>query len=100
MPERYAKRALTDQANLTLMEFNQQLLDAVQTRKNHARLPMAHKNIGTPSLSGMMKISFIFNDERRIGPENARVLQRETIDMNPLRTSCRCFPAASQGERD
>lgn len=33
MPERYAKRALTDQANLTLMEFNQQLLDAVQTRK-------------------------------------------------------------------
>ncbi|MBK6907708.1 MAG: hypothetical protein IPH08_11765 [Rhodocyclaceae bacterium] len=33
MPELYAKRALTDQANVTLMEFNQRLLDAVQERK-------------------------------------------------------------------
>ncbi|MBP6132707.1 hypothetical protein [Thauera sp.] len=35
MPEHYAKRALTDQANVTLMEFNQHLLDAVQARKQY-----------------------------------------------------------------
>lgn len=33
MPEHYAKRALADQANITLMEFNQRLLDAAQERK-------------------------------------------------------------------
>lgn len=33
MPELYAKRALTDQANVTLQEFNQRLLDARQARK-------------------------------------------------------------------
>lgn len=88
MPERYAKRALTDQANLTLMEFNQQLLDAVQTRKNHARLPMAYKNIGNTVIEWDDGTPFIFTMKEESGPENARVLQRETIDMNPLRTSC------------
>lgn len=33
MPELYAARALAEQANVTLMEFNQSLLDAVQARK-------------------------------------------------------------------
>jgi integrase len=33
MPEHYAKRALTDQANVTLVEFNQRLLDAAKERK-------------------------------------------------------------------
>jgi hypothetical protein len=33
MPEFYAARALSDNANVVLMEFNQSLLDAVQARK-------------------------------------------------------------------
>lgn len=38
MPELYAARALSDSANIVLMEFNQSLLDAVQARKREREL--------------------------------------------------------------
>lgn len=38
MPELYAARALSDNANVILMEFNQSLLDAVQARKQERNL--------------------------------------------------------------
>lgn len=36
MPERYAARAISDQANINLMEFNQGLLNAVKAKKQQA----------------------------------------------------------------
>lgn len=44
MVELYAKRALADQANVTLMEFNQRLLDAVQARKKEREVSNGLQN--------------------------------------------------------
>lgn len=41
MPELYAARALADNANVVLMDFNQSLLNAVQARKQNRKLPSA-----------------------------------------------------------
>lgn len=49
---------------------------------------MAYKNIGNTVIEWDDGTPFIFTMKEESGPENARVLQRETIDMNPLRASC------------